>query len=515
MTAVRLGINKVLVDVPDEMLAAYQNGQAEREELMQHAIRTGQAEIFDFTQRQESFMDIAKQSAMNEVARFGSNIRQAGADITGNQEASDAQRAVQERLAENSEWLSRQRPGATIVGQVAPYMAVPGGKVAQTMAGGIQGFLEGDTPAGRIAGAATGAALGFAGQKIGEKVGNLANRGIRKALGAVKEPARETLERLGIPMTLGQRTGDPLARFTERLKFVLTNRQPKSEAQKRAITRMVMNFLGEDGDHLSRQSRASINNRIGRVFQSAAKRAGERVQFDDQFRAAASAARSRAGQLEGSHQLYQTLVKRLNDAAESGAMDADQLLQLRKDLSRASAMKAMEIEVPELGKAIDAIDDQLARIAPDLAQDLSMARQQFRVFLATLRGRSIGPEGQINLDSFDNSLNAIFPSFKKGSPLPGQARNIGDAVDAMRQVVRPFRTSNTAENVATMAFPAGAGVLMSGGNLAGAGAGLLGLGAAMSGGGTGPLLGGGLSRGLIPVGQQYIAKPEELPTNLR
>ena len=499
MAKVRLGINQTKVDIPDEMVEQYRSGDLTREHLMQHAIRTNQAEIFDFTQRKTSFLGVAGQSAGTEMARLGSNIRQAAADITGNVEASDAQKEIQSRLETNAERLFRERPVAAFTGQVGPYFAVPGGKVAQTIAGGVQGALEGDTLMGRLGGAALGAGLGFAGQYLGDKAGRFVRRQAGNLFRFVKEPARETLERLGIPMTIGQRTGDPLARFTERLKFVLTNKQPKGEAQTHALNRLVLNFLGEDGDFLSKQARASIDARLGRIFRSAATRAGKTVELDDTLRHTAQALRARADDIQGSERLYRTLIERLDDNAFRGQMDADQFLQLRRDLSAASASKKMDIEVPELVKAIEAMDDQLARIAPDLADDLSLARQQFRVFLATLRGRAIDPEGQLNVNSFDNALNAIFPQFKRGGALPGQARPIGQAVDAMREVIRPFNTSSTAENLATLAFPAGAGLLATGGNPEGAAAGLFGLGLALSGGGAGGLLGGGLMRAPLPI----------------
>lgn len=507
MPTVRLGINRTRVDIPQNMIDEYQRGAITREHLMQHAIRTNQAEVFDFTQRKDSFGKVAAQAAGAELMRLGSNIQQAQADFMGNEERSEELKEQQKRIGEFSSRLFRERPGATITGQVAPFMAVPGGKVAQMGAGAFQGFMEGDTMPERLGGAALGAGLAFTGQALGNRIGNFANRQFGRLFRAAREPAREVLETLGIPMTISQRTGDPLSRFTERLQFVLTNNQPKLDAQKRALTRMVANFLGEDSDSILRATRASINTRLGRMFRDAAHRAGGVVDFDQAARAQASQLLSRADDLQGANSLYRTLIKRLDDNAFNGQMDADQLLQLRSDLSALSASRNVDIEVPEIVKAIDLIDDQIMRVAPDLADDLRLARQQFRVFLAVVRGRSLDPDGIINADTFETSLQAIFPSFRRGSPLPGGARPIGEGIDAFRQVVRPFRTSSTAENLLSVGAAPLIGLGLTG-DPEGLGAGVLATGLALSGGGAGGLLGGGAGRGML---MEYLRRRDQQP----
>lgn len=97
-------------------------------------------------------------------------------------------------------------PWTTGFGEAAPYALVPGGPMASAL--GIAGMeaLSYGTPAERLKNATLGGATAYVGGKVGEKAAGF----IRGGGGPAALPTREAVaaaDRLGMPLSVGQRTG--------------------------------------------------------------------------------------------------------------------------------------------------------------------------------------------------------------------------------------------------------------------------------------------------------------------
>lgn len=438
--------------------------------------------------------DAAMISAGKTFSDLGSNVRQLWAAMTGNEEAE--QREIQKQATANRQFapLQDERPVSTFVGGTLPYFAVPGGKVAQIGAGAIQGGLEGDTLGQRLGGAALGAGLSLAGQKAGDYLGMKAQNAFQRMSGNPNAAARKALIDAGVPLSLSQRTDSavskPLARFFERGRFVLTGNQPKGAAQQRKMTELITDALGIKAKKLTREAIGKAVKQNDEVFQSAAQRAGGKFFPDDELFSAIDDVAARFDEIGTDSAQVGRIFDNFRDLKNSNGLDginARKLLRLRSNLSEATTKT--DVETSAVVDALNAVDDLIARNVPDLAADLRVARDRFRLLLAVRRGAALSPQGDINVQTFTKNLERIFRDFDANVPLPRSLGPAGEAVAGINQVVDPFRSSATAENLSAIGIPGAGGVepslLLKG---------LLGMSAPFAGGGTGGVVGGGTGR---------------------
>jgi hypothetical protein len=349
--------------------------------------------------------------------------------------------------------------------------------------------------------------MAVAGQKVGDAVGARVQNAVQRFRGNPTAPARQTLLESGVPMSLSERTdgviSKPLARFFERGRFVLTGRSPSNDAAEKQLTKLITEAFDTPlVTRLNRKGLGVIANELKATFRSAATRAGGRVDIDDVALTALDAAEAEFRRVgSDSPQVRRVFLSALRDLRNAGdnGIDADMFLKMRSNLSEATTKT--DIETDAVVGALDAMDDQLARIAPDLAEDLTNARDRWRLLLALRRGRALSPQGEINVTTFNNNIGRYFRDFDIGQPLPRNLGQAGEAIAAFDEVALPFRSSGTAENAAALGIPFGGAIEP--GIVA---RGLAGLAAPFAGGGTGGLLGGSSGRAGAGLLQQLIQR---------
>lgn len=428
-------------------------------------------------------------SAGKTLSDIASNIRQA----IGSDQQAQEEMAQQERGDRLFSTVAEERPVASFLGGTLPYFAIPGGKVAQGAFGAVQGALEGDTAGQRTLGAGVGLISGVFGQKAGDYLGaRIQNFGQRLA-GNPNASARAALLKAGVPMNLSERTdgiiSKPLARFFERGRFVLTGSQPKGAAQQKQLTELITEALGIKAPRLTREALGEADRGITQVFQSAAARLGSPIRPGRAFRQEALDAIKLFDEVGTDSAQIGKVFDQFRDLARPGAsINPEVYLRLRSNLGQMTTKS--DAETKALVAAIDSLDNQVARIAPDLADELRVARDRFRLMLAIRRGASLSPQGDINTNSFTKSLERIFSDFDVGKPLPRSLEGAGEAMAGFNQVADPFRSSGTAENALSAGLPSASAAADPSGVLKVA-AGAL---APFAGGGTGGLIGGGVGR---------------------
>src|SRR3990167_6685809 len=128
------------------------------------------------------------------------------------------------------------------------------------------------------------------------------------------------------------------------------------------------------------------------------------------------------------------------------------------------------LEAEVVDELVDTLDDALTRASPDAAQSLTVVRPQWRFLRALRKGAAIDDAGNINPRSMNSAMESIYRGFDIGRMPSGEAGRFGTTLDAFNQVVKPFKSSGTAERLAGIGIPVAAGLGLSG--VAGPGAGL-------------------------------------------
>lgn len=507
MTVVALGPNGKRVEIPEGMLTDFDKGSISRGGLLDYAIRTGQGMPSDFgledTKPEVSgAMEAAMVGAGRQVKNFESNFKQLMAEYgpgyghaSNRQIASDREKAEQAEISRLATPVKREFPKSSFAGEMLPSFAVPGGKVAQITAGGIQGALQGDTPMERVGLAALGAGASYAGQKAGEAISNRVVPSIQNALGSSLGNARQTLTESGVPLTFGQR-GSPIGKFVDVLKSTLLRRQPLEGAQLRAMNRLAAEAIGENADDLSKPVLNAAWSRIGQVYEDVAENVGtiaigaddaaRLAQIDDMMKIVPEPSK-----VTGALSMVEDLLTNPEKNFTGAAYNA-----VRQRLGRISGQlwnSGSGLEAEVVDEVIDTLDDALAKSAPEAGEALAKARPQWKFLIALRRGGAVDDAGNINPRSMAQAMERVYKGFDVGVMPSGAAGKFGKTLDALNQVVRPFKSSGTAERVSTVALPvlAGLGLTTLGGPVVGGGVALATL---LSGGGAGAAAGGNLSR---------------------
>ncbi len=427
------------------------------------------------------------------VDRLGSNIGQAFAEMFGDDTAAAKQKAKQAEIERLAEPIKREFPIQSFAGEALPFFAVPGGLPAQIGAGVAQGALEGDDPTSRLIGGGLGGALGFAGQKAGDVAGSRVQNALQRLMGNPNANARKALLDAGVPLNLSERTDSaiskPLARFFERGRFVWTGKQPKGAAQQERLTELVTDALGVNAKKLTRETIGKAVGKNKAVFKNAADRIGAPIFPDDELLQTTARIKDEFRRVgSDSSQVTSVFDDFVRSVEGPDGIDPDIYLRMRSELSEATTKSGLETH--SLVDAVTALDDQVARLRPELADDLRIARDRFRLLLAIRKGAALSPQGDINVASFTKNLERVFRDFDANKPLPGTLRAAGEAIAGFNQVANPFRSSGTAENTAAAAIPALSAIDPGGiGRFLAAGA------VPFAGGGAGGQIGGGVARG--------------------
>lgn len=516
MTSVALGPNGKVVDIPDELLAEFDAGRLHRTMLYFHAVKTGQGkpEEFGLPNRDPEVsgpMQAAMISAGKEVSRLGSNLSQAMAQMGGDTQGAQAEVARQDEMQRLTAPVRQQFPKASFAGEVLPGFAIPGGKAAQIGVGAGLGALEGDTPGQRIANTLLGAGSALVGQKIGDEISQRIVPKVQRVLGSTMGAARDTLKRAGVPLTFGQR-GSPVGRFVDVLKSTLLRRQPLQGQQISALNRMAAEAIGENADDLSKPVLSRAATRIGGVYEDIAQNVGaiqigqaqaqRFLQIDDMMKTVPEPSK-----VTGALEMVENM---LTDPAKAG-LTGQTYNSLRQRLGRISNQlwnngNGLEAEVVD--EIIETLDDALEASAPEAAERLAQVRPQWKFLTALRRGAAIGSDNNINPVAMNAAMERVYKGFDIGRMPAGAAGQFGETLDAFNQVIRPFRSSGTAERLTGVGLPIAAGLGLTG--LAGpvVGGGLT-LATLLSGGGGGAAAGGNAAREMALKLSQMLQQQQD------
>jgi hypothetical protein len=304
-----------------------------------------------------------------------------------------------------------QAAGAGRTAQALTALANPSTYRAAAASGAVLGAAQ---PVGaddsRALNTVIGAGTGVAGQAIGAAARRVAQP-VRSALGRTQQWAVSVLERNGIPLDLGQKTGSA---FVQRVRRAVQDNpvtagqvQEFRQTQQRAFNRAVLRLVGENAEEATPQVMAAAKARIGSVFDRFAQQNGVRV--DNQLLGKLSTVFSGA-QRELETPQFAVVAAQIDEvmnkaAANGGTLDGAAYQNIKTVLDRLSGGvdQSKGFWIRELR---DSLDDALQRSAPPSeVQLLKFARAQYRRLKQIEAAVANNEAGDISAAKLFNALN--------------------------------------------------------------------------------------------------------------
>lgn len=370
--------------------------------------------------------------------------------------------------------LRRDRPGATMLGTMAPYLAtapLSGGLATQAGIGAGLGFLGSQ---GDVGEAAKGALFSAAGYGVGQLAGRVANRirGMNAAVQNTDEASRllSRAQELGFELTPGQVTGSGILR---RVEAALQSNPLTAgaydrivQSNQRLLNRYAARTIGSSAEDVGIITRDAAATRIGDVFNRLGDDVGE-VTLDRGF---VDGVRRLGLQGRLLRDDLGEMARFFDEAGEASEVivDGQMLMRLRSRLGKKMA-EAWRKGEDELGEAasryIDDIDDIIASQVPEESiQRFSAAREQWRNLKVLERGNSITAEGNVNALSAYKAFNKVYG--ERGGGRFGETSDFADALRATASRsyggIVPTVGPGTAEKLAGQAMLGGGAAIATG-----------------------------------------------------
>ena len=330
-------------------------------------------------------IDAALVGAGKTFTDWGRSVKGGYLSLTGQDEEYEA---LQQRQADEARLyapLAETHRGATLVGEMLPYLATaPLGGGAGAAAGAARGTAGAGRALGMYAGeqAAIGAGLGALGAPVGENLtgaglggaisgamplvgrglGNVGRRGMEQA-----RRARELTAR-GVPLTPGQRLGsnvlETLEQVAERMPGVGPAFQGIRAGQQRAINRIAAESIGETTERLTGDVLENAARRIGQGMDEVVEATG-RINFNRNFVTVARSMRRTIANQDLDAPVAKKMVNRLLGRMKQGAaLPAREYQNLNTRIMRKLKGIVDPDEREMLGQLKNALDDMVEEAMP-------------------------------------------------------------------------------------------------------------------------------------------------------
>lgn len=362
-------------------------------------------------------------------------LKQAG--LTVGSLVSDSAKAELGKMAEAEQFkdegyaaLQKQRPVASMLGEIAPLLALPmGGSLKAAAAiGALPGLVEYGTPEEKLKKGAMGAAGSGVGHGIGKAIGAIASPGMKAAPEA--ERLAEVARREGIPLDAAQVTNNPVLQNTKsvlaKLPWTATGQAQKAQRQQEAYTGAILRKMGAEGNAATPDVMADAYSAIGGKIEGAVQ--GTSIKMDEKV-------------LDGIADVERKFLRRLptdqkavvksyiDDLAGmlGQEMPGDVYQTTRSELGKLAFETENNTVKHSIKQLQKVLDDAFDRQAPkEAVEQMHKARKQYGVYsdTATALKRGRGQDGQPSPKQMYAAVQASTPGFERGAG--------GDMADLVR-----------------------------------------------------------------------------------
>ena len=379
--------------------------------------------------------------------RLGKGVKQAGLNVAAAVGSDSAQKALGEMAAqeiENTrlyEPLAKQRPGATFVGEAAPFVAAPvlgGGLAGMAASAALPGLIEYGTGEERLARGAMGAAGGAVGGAIGKAVGKVIKP--TESVTQAQTKAMGAAERLGVPLTAGEASGNRALRWAESASAdmpIASGIASKRFAEvDKALARGATRAMGKQADEVSEAVLAEARERIGGEFQRILNPL--KVNLDKSFQAEVKAITGSKVMKELRDEETEKLIGQFRNLPGKNVKVSGEWFQQNLTALDAAVSSAYAKGEPGKAKALEAFEDALHRAARrSMGKDApayEAARQQWGALRALESGKVV-EGGRVMPGRLDSYLTNRFKgggAYKEGK-IKGELADIAALAGTLRQ----------------------------------------------------------------------------------
>ena len=282
--------------------------------------------------------------------------------------------------------------------------AIPGGLAVQTGVGAATGGLLADD-------AGSGAVTGAAGSVIGAGIGNMAGRamnrmrGVAAAVSQTDEAGRlmRNMQDLGFELSPGQMTGNRVTRLAEAsLKsqpFTAGAFSRQLMRNQKNLNRIAAKAIGQNADNVGVLVRDKAADALGEVFDNV----GRSVDAVD----IPTAYMDDLKQI-GIPKRYLANLGLKDEAG--GLITGREAMSLRSRLGKAARSawrKGDDVTGTVLDDLVDELDGRMA-VPDDVAEEWSLAREQWRNLITIEGGAALSAEGNVNARSLLTQQKKVF-----------------------------------------------------------------------------------------------------------
>lgn len=343
--------------------------------------------------------------------------------------------------------LTQARPGATMLGEVAPLLAAPmlgSGMAGAAMSASLPGLISYGTAEERLKSGAMGAAGGAAGAALGNVVGR-ALQPNRVNPGATQQSALDAAKRVGVTVPAGDVTGSKPVRW---LQSTLADMplsggmaQKADAANKAAINQAANRSIGQAGEEVTEQTLAAARDQIGSTF-SAILNPLE-VTLDKPFRAEVQAIVGSKVMKALRNDSVDAILEPFKNLPNAPVrVKGDWFQQNKTALNDAIRSSYTAGEVGK-ARALEAFESALDKAAtrsmgPQERAIYDAARKQW-ASLRTLETGKVVEGGNVMPGRLDSALNTRYKQAYKEGKLSGELADIAK----LGQVYKPLPQSGT------------------------------------------------------------------------
>lgn len=300
--------------------------------------------------------------------------------------------------------------------------------------------------------ALVGGAIGAGAAPVADMIGAGFNRLIGEASPEVARLAQLARDKFGIPIGPGQMSDNQMIRFADSVvnKMPLSGGTASNAAQQTAFNRAIASTFGENADHITADVMAAARQRLGNDFDAVARRVTN-IPYDLPFENALTRIESDAGSVLQSSE-FGPLKRQLDELVNKFAQGNGITGEVYQALTRKGTPldRLMSSDNPNIayyaGQMRDALDDVLARNAPQDAQELlTRARTQYKALKTVEPLVEKAATGDISPALLNGRVNANYS---------GTAYGGGGDLKELAQIGQRFLkappSSGTSERLAVM-----------------------------------------------------------------
>lgn len=379
--------------------------------------------------------------------RLGKGIKQAGLNIASAVGSDKAGAELSRMAAEESDNTQRYaklqeiRPGATMLGEAAPLVAAPmvgAGITGMAASAALPGLMEYGSGQERLSRGAMGAAGGALGGVVGKAIGKVIKP--TEALTANQSKVMEAADRLKVPLTAGEASGNRALRWAETasadMPIAAGIASKRHATVDKALAQAATRSLGAQADEVSEGVLAAARDRISGEY----KRILDplEVTLDRSFQSEVKAITGSKVLKELRDEGTEKILEPFRNLPAGKVKVSGDWFQQNKTALDESIRSAYNAGQPGKARALERFESALDRAArrsmgPEESAAYDVARKQW-ANLRLLETGKVVEGGKVMPGRLDSAMTTRYKNAYKEGKIKGELPDIASLAGTLRQM---------------------------------------------------------------------------------